>query len=286
MKLRSAIFFCTVAIGLTTVGCKKEKINELVKWVPNDPTVSANIKLINTYAWLLPSFTTTNPALTAGQHAYLYRDTFKLNGNPNSYAGVWPGPAPYSLNPAGTFNFRIVWAKQLAGVPKPVAGDTIVTKSVKLDPGKYYSFFFTDSLANPDLVVINDEYVTNPPTGTYRIRFGNFLPNVRDTVSIFSRKEKRVIFTDVLYKSVTPFIQLKVQLTADTFDVQRRGVGENPYTLPVPPLTNVRLSYAFFLPVELRSYTLYTRGNPRLRTGALPNQRLERPPEIVVYTNR
>ncbi len=269
MKIKSLIIFCTAAMGLVLVACEKNKINELVKWVPNDPTTSANIKLINTYAWLLPSFTTTSPALTAGQHAYLYRDTFKLNGNPNSYAGVWPGPTPYSLNPAGTFTFRMVWAKQVAGLPRPVAGDTIVTKSVKLDAGKYYSFFFTDSLANADLVVVNDDYKTDPAPGTYRIRFGNFVPNVRDTINIFSRREGKVIFSDVVYKSVSPFIDLKVPSTTDTLDIQRRGVGANPYTS-----TNLFLA---FTPTQLRSYTVFTRGNPRV---------VGRTATISLYTNR
>lgn len=286
MKVKSIIFFCLAGLAVAMVACEKNKIKELEKWVGSDETTNANIKLIHTFASLTPSFTTTNPVLTAGQHVYLYRDTFKLNGTPNIYGGVWPGPVPYSLIPAGTFNYRLVFAKQVNGLPVPAAGDTIINKQLKLDAGKYYSFFFTDSLANPDMVVVNDEYVTNLPTGTYRIRFGNFVPNVKDTVSIFSRRENKVIFTDVLYKSVTPFIQLDVPLIADTFDVQRRGVGENPYALPSPPLTNVKVPYVFFSPVQLRSYTLYTRGNPRLRTGALPGQALARPPEIVVYTNR
>ena len=269
MKIKSLIIFCIAAVGVAMAGCEKKKIDELVKWVPSDPATNANIKLINTYAWLLPSFTTTNPSLTAGQHAFLYRDTFKLNGNPNSYGGVWPGPVPYSLNPAGTFTFRMVWARQVGGLPKPAAGDTVVTKTVKLDAGKYYSFFFTDSLANPDLVVVNDDYKTDPPVGNYRIRFGNFVPNVKDTVSIYSRKEGRVIFTDVLYKTVTPFIQLKVPVSSDTLDIQRRGVGANPYSG-----TNLFLVLS---PSSLRSYTVYTRGNPRV---------VGRTPTMVSHTNR
>lgn len=257
------------AFGFAMVSCEKNKVDELVKWVPSDPTTNANIKLINTYAWLLPSFITTNPALTAGQHAYLYRDTFKLNGNPNSYGGVWPGPTPYSLNPAGTFNFRLVWAKQVNGLPKPTAGDTIVTKNVKLEAGKYYSFFFTDSLANPDIVVVNDDYKTDPAIGNYRIRFGNFVPNIKDTVSLFSRRENKIIFTDVLYKSMSPFIELKVPSTSDTLDIIRRGVGANPYTG-----TNLYLALS---PSSLRSYTVFTRGNPRV---------VGRTPTITVNTNR
>lgn len=269
MKFRTILTCSLAALTIGLMSCEKKKIDELIKWQYSDQATNANIKLINTYAWLTPSFTTTNPSLTAGQHLYLYRDTFKLNGNPNSYGGVWPGPVPYSLNPAGTFNFRLVWAKQVGGIPTPTPGDTIVNKVIKLDAGKFYSFFITDSIPNADLVVVNDEYVTDPPVGTYRIRFGNFVPNTRDTVSIFSRREGKVIFQDVLYKQVTPFIQLNIPSVSDTFDIQRRGVGANPYTG-----TNLFLAFS---PVSLRSYTIFTRGNPRV-SG--------RSATIASYTNR
>lgn len=279
MKLNKIFSIALVLAGgiIMATGCEKDKLDGLVKWEPYDPATSANIRLLHAYAWLSPAVTVTSPSLASGQHFYFYRDTFKLNGNPISYGGNWPGPSVYSLQPAGSYDFRLVLARQATVngvvVPKPNAGDTFITKKLTLEAGKYYSAFITDTLPNKDLWMIEDKI--NPVYDTaYYIRLAHLLVNNKDTLNVFSRRENRNIISDITYKTASEFVRLRVPTSADTFEIIRRGPGTNPYTVTGTSPTN-RVNT--FVGTPGRYYTLIARGNPRVAGRAAA---------VGFYTNR
>ncbi len=249
-----------LGMALAISACEKTQLDELRKTEFYDPATSANVRFLHVYPWLTPAVTTTNPSLASGQHFYIYRDTFKLNGNPISYGGNWPGPSVYSLQPVGSFDFRIVLARQVANLPRPSAGDTLVVKRMDLAAGKYYSAFICDTFNNRDLWVIEDKI--DPVYDTMcSIRLVHLLIHNRDTISIFSRRENREIASNVTYKTASEFVKMRVYSTADTFDIIRRGPGSNPYNTTGTGRNNWITG---FVGTPGRYYTLIARGNSRV----------------------
>lgn len=269
IKLGAAMFGMAVAIS----ACEKTQLDELRKTEFYDPATSANVRFLHAYPWLTPAITTTNPSLASGQHFYIYRDTFKLNGNPISYGGNWPGPSVYSLQPVGAFDFRVVVARQVNGLPRPNAGDTFITKRLDLAAGKYYSAFISDTLNNRDLWMIEDKIDPVYDT-TFSIRLVHLLINNRDTISVFSRRENREIISNMTYKTASEFVKIRIPTTSDTFDIIRRGPGNNPFITTGASRNNWVTS---FLGTPGRYYTLIARGNSRV-TG--------RAASMGLYTNR
>jgi hypothetical protein len=254
-------FFIISITILTTMlySCKRnniEKVNEIFQYI--DSSAGANVKIVHCFAGNTPQLPTA-ANLTTGPQVFFYADGKKLNGNALSYAGAWPSPQVYATVAAGS-NVRIdvVMARlNLAVVPNrpaPIVGDTLVSFNTNLEKGKFYSFYFGDSVPTYK-VTVKEDNLTPPAYQTFKIRLANFLMDPMDTLEARSRITNQVIFQNVAHKDVTPWVEIPLPvLETDTLDIKIKGAATN-----LTPTTGLVLAAT-----GLRMYTVVARGKRSL----------------------
>lgn len=249
--------------GITIMGlaaCEKNLLeNNIPQHFPDD-NATAYVKFIHAYAGKTPALTSG-----AGPNVLMYlNDTLgriTAVNNPLSFTvsgGQYPTPSTATTNvrswytavPSGSFTMLGVLARLSGTVPAPVAGDTIFRSAVNLQPGKNYTAFLSDTLQSPSITLIPDEYGTIAD-GKYKIRLANFVAWPGDIQEVYSYREKRVIISNVGYKTAGAFIELDVPSQRDTF-VIRKLSGPSP--------ADYSTTILGFSPVGKRAYTLFTRG--------------------------
>ena len=240
--------------------CEKDLIDANQKWEFSNPN-NSNLKVVNAYTSNVPA---PLPAVGTSSTFFIFQNSSKLNGNALGAAGSWPGPTTYASIPAGTTNFNILLSRRIGNeYGLPVRGDTAFRGNIALDAGKYYTMFMIGESPTQSLYTVEDK-IQDPKENFYAVRFANLVVSaIPKPVDIFSRRERKKIATNLIYKSVTDFTQLAIPSVTDTLDVMNAGTTKILYSLNT------------FTPVSRRIYTFYTYG----RTG-FATERLNS------YTNR
>lgn len=240
--------------------CEKDLIDANQKWEFSNPN-NSNLKVVNAYTSNVPA---PLPAVGTSSTFFIFQNSSKLNGNALGAAGSWPGPTTYASIPAGTTNFNILLSRRIGNdYGLPVRGDTAFRGNIALDAGKSYTMFMIGESPTQSLYTVEDK-IQDPKENFYAVRFANLVVSaIPKPVDIFSRRERKKVATNLIYKSVTDFTELAIPAITDTLDVMNAGTTKILYSLNT------------FTPVSRRIYTFYTYG----RTG-FATERLNS------YTNR
>ena len=245
------ILFYSCLIVAAFAGCKKNKLAENQIW-NNSPATYANIRFYNAFTALTPS--AGIPA--NGPSVDIFVNNVRINGAAGglgvAYGGVFPtATGTYANIPAGTLvNFKVV-LNRVAGGATP--SDTIVNTNLNLGPLSQTTLFLTDSLpvpispTNPFLVTVG-ESVSPPITGKFKMRFVNMVAN-GDTLGVYSRRNGALVADNIVYRSLSPWIELPLPPFADTLDLRKTGTVAN-----ISSVSN-------FTGGNQRSYTFIARGN-------------------------
>lgn len=239
--------------------CEKNLIEANQQWESANPN-NANLKIVNTY-------TSNVPAGAPGvgiTRFYAYQNSNKLNGNALPSPGSWPGPNTYASLPTGSAAFNFLLDRRVINDYGVIAkGDTAFKGNMAMDAGKYYTMFMIGESPTQSLFMVEDK-LTNPKENFYGVRFTNLVVSTTPKpIDVFSRREKRKVASNIIYKGVTDFTEIPIPSIADTLDVMDAGT------------TKVLYSLNTFSPTSRRIYTFYTYG----RTGFA----VER---LTSYTNR
>jgi hypothetical protein len=235
--------------------CKNEnaiKDQDVTEFV--DTTKVAFIRVVHAFAGNTPQLPTA-ANLTTGPQVFIYANGAKLNGNALSYGGQWPSPNVYATVPATSpIQFRAIMARlnlsAVPNIPAPMAGDTLLTVMKTLTPGKKYTMYFGDTVANYTLVE-NEDILNFPPEGNFQIRMANWSMVPTDTFDVWSRREQRNLITNVWHKQISPFSTVVVPDISDTLDIRRKG-------------STTATNTVILAGVGLRHYTIVMRGKGTL----------------------
>jgi hypothetical protein len=191
---------------------------------------------------------------------YVYQDLDKLNGNALSSPGAWPGSATYASVKPGTTAFNLILDRRVGNnYGKPVKGDTAFSDKINVEASKFYTMFLIGESPKQSIWTIEDKLV-EPQENFYAARFINLVVSATPKpVDVYSRREKKVLATNLAFRTSTEFINIPVATIADTLDV--RDIGT----------TKILYSFANFNPASRRSYTFYTYGKTGFAAERLAN---------------
>lgn len=254
---RSLLLSTAICVGLA--GCEKNLLENAIPQTYPDNTSTAYVKFIYAYAGKTPTLVSGR-----GPELFLYQDNAKLNGAQTNalawaaYGGQFPAPSSATTNArswytalkSGSSTLYGVQARIASGVPAPNAGDTLFKSTVNLDAGKNYTAFLSDTLQNPSITLVPDDYGTIPD-GKYKIRLANFVAWPGDIQEIYSTREGRVIQGNISYKTAGVFVELNVPTRSDTLII-RKVSGPSPATYTT--------TINGFFPTGKRAYTIVSRG--------------------------
>jgi len=140
-----------------------------------------------------------------------------------------------------------------------------------LEPGKYYTFFITDSLkAQQDKIWVSDVNFLPTDTTQYKVRFAHMILNdsAGKKADVYSFRQAANIFSNVSPGTVSDYIALPTPAISDTLSIRRTGTG-----FELARINGV--SY-----VKTRLYTILYKGSPAT-TGTNVRAR-----SVIVYNNR
>ncbi|MBC7850128.1 MAG: DUF4397 domain-containing protein [Chitinophagaceae bacterium] len=269
--VKSILFIC--CCGIIAASCTRGNLlDENIQWQQVDPGKAANIKLIQNFAGNTPQLPTA-ANLTTGPQLFLYANGKKVTGNAVGYAGIFPATTVYaSIEPGTNIRFDLIMARMnltvVPNVPAFNGGDTLATFNQTLEAGKFYSFMVGDTVPTIRVTVIEDD-LTAPAYQTYKIRLANWVMNPGDTLSLYSRREKKEIIQDVAHKKASDWVQLPLPIISDTLELRKKGSQTIYVTVGGTAPT--------FTPTGMRMYTVVARG----KTGVTAKI-----PSASIFTNR
>lgn len=240
---------------LAMAACKKNEL-DLVGTNP-PPQNSAYLKVVHASAY------TVN-----------YVVNLKLNdgrvSNNISYSTPFPGgglntggstqPWYLAVN-SGSTKLGLVAVRAAATT---VDSATLYTNTVNLESGKYYSAFLSDTAANTQTLLVNDN-VTPEPLGKSRFKFVNLIPNV-PALDLYVGTS--VVAANVPYKGVSAEFRLN---TSDTVRFYLRPAGTAATTTPTSTYPTLSPFAAPFAVPNGRVLTVYSRGYSGATANRLPN---------------
>lgn len=197
-----------LSAAFVQLSCEKEA-DYNASYAESNPFLHSFVKIVNAYPFAQPSF--------AGQTSAAFRFTYNtdlLTGVPTAVGGTFPAaPEYYAVTRAITE--RKLDVSLALGTAPATTRDSFLFRH---DPPifglqKYYSMFLCDSLHKPGRFLIVEDDIKIPKNDTsYRIRFVNLIPNppgATPAIDVYTYATDSLIFSNVKYKGVTPFIELK-----------------------------------------------------------------------------
>ncbi|MBY0478200.1 MAG: hypothetical protein K2Q24_11175 [Chitinophagaceae bacterium] len=261
-------YILVVFICLSALACEK-KVNYNADITYTDAGNFTYVKFINAYPYATPSF--ASPA--NGPTVQLAYNGIQFSATPIALGGSYPTSPGYASVDRGIAALDM-FVRMSTGIPPATVRDSFLFSSiVPFAKGKYYSYFFADSINNSNRRVLVTEDDIREPGGRslYRMRFVNLLANMPSgtpTLDLYSARSQTVIFSGIPARGVTPFIELPVQglNTPDTLQIRYAG---SPTAIAT--LNTVALQGQI-------SFTVFARG----MVGATGT----RAPAISTYRNR
>lgn len=258
--MKKIIAFIVVGgLGFGIFSCEKRSLNDNLPSEFVDPS-NANLKVVNAY-------TSNVPAGAPGvgvTRFFVHQDNVKLSGNALAAPGIFPTSSMYASVTPGRKSLFMLLDRRVNNIyAPPMAGDTAFRVAMDLKAGEFYTAFLV-GVAPTQQVILTEDDLTLPAEKTYKMRFANLIPDPVRGLNVYSRREKKMIATNVTYKQIGNFIELPVPTVSDTLDV----FETTNLVTPVFTLNN-------FFPGNKRIYTYYAQGRLGFRTQALS-----------IYTNR
>jgi hypothetical protein len=247
------------------ISCEKKiNLDDQVEYIAADTATNANIKFVNAYPSLAPTLPVAGTTVP-GPRPFIYLGNQKISGDPWEYGRVFPSNNSgstnfdYSLVAPGIKDIFIMQGRVNPTNNQPVflAGDTLVRRSFNFEAGKRYSVFFADTFPSPNVIITRDEFAI-PQIDAYAVRFANFGSNYPgDTYILTNKRLGSILFSNVSYKSVTPFIELKlpVRITPNVSPVDSFYVIRN-----VTPRLASDSNLITITGIPQRVFTIYSRG--------------------------
>lgn len=253
------------------IACEK-KASYTAEFDYNNTANNAFVKFVNAYAYATPVFA----GQTSASIQLTYNGT-QFNGTPIGLGGAFPGNPNYAAVPRET-SLKEMFVRLGTGIPPAAVKDSFLFAfQPNLTLGKYYTYFFCDSITNLSKRILVTEDDVREPGGInlYRIRFVNLIPNmsagIAPTLELFSFRAKAVIFTGIPSRGVTPFIEVPVQGLNISDTLQIRYTGSSPTSTPLATLNTLAVA-------GQASITVFARG---FVGGVSP-----RAPALSSYRNR
>ncbi len=213
-----------IPVLFLVTACEK-KASYTAEFDYNNTANNAFVKFVNAYAYATPVFA----GQTSASIQLTYNGT-QFNGTPIGLGGAFPGNPNYAAVPRETSPQNMIVRLGLGIPPAAVQDSVLFTFQPNLTLGKYYTYFFCDSISNLSKRILVTEDDVREPGGInlYRIRFVNLLPNMptaTPTLELFSFRARAVIFTGIPSRGVTPFIEVPVQglNISDTLQIRYTG---------------------------------------------------------------
>jgi hypothetical protein len=214
------------------IACEK-KASYTAEFDYNSSANNSFVKFVNAYAYATPLFAGQTSASI--QLAY---NGVQFSGTPIALGGAFPGNANYAAVPKEN-SLKEMFVRLGLGTPPAAVKDSFLFAfQPNLTQGKYYTYFFCDSITNLSkrLLITEDEVREPGGINLYRIRFVNLIPNMpvaTPTLELFSFRARAVIFTGIPSRGVTPFIEVPVQgiNTSDTLQIRYSGTTTTIATL-------------------------------------------------------
>lgn len=188
--------------------------------------------------------TATSPGTPAGLP---FNTTFPSTGS--NYAIVTPGQQAISISAP---------ASSSAG-----SATVINTQNLTLEDNKYYSLFVAGAGAQPEVLLVNDNFEGAADPAKLYVRFINLIPG--STYDVALTTPNTTLATNLAYRAVSPFISIDA-VSGPTFAFRLPGVATNVGTVQ------------FTSSSAGRAVTVFLRGITG-RTGTTA-------PGINVYVNR
>lgn len=232
------------ALCLLMTSCEK---NELRLQETTDPSTGAYFKL----GWFSPGLNSQgvqlkiNNVRQSNQLGFGFTATSTTAG----YAMPFPGGGlntggnnknDYLAVPTGDIEVKL-------SVPKRGTNEdsiTVLTTTMTVETGKYYSLMVTDSFPAAQSYVLNDD-VAYADSGSIKLRFTNAIPNVGGPVDFLRSNTttgiNQVVASNINYKAASDFITMPVVVGTDTIKVRRSGTTAFLATYSTGSLSNRRV---------------------------------------------
>jgi hypothetical protein len=254
MSMKSILYIAS--LGLLMIGCKREDIASRMEGLGTEG--KANVKIIHASAY------------ATNYSAHLRINGVKVSG---AIANATPFPGG-GLNTAGASqpwylaitpgNTVITLSVSKAGAGVGLDSFSLYTGGAYFGADRYYSAYLTDTAANTQLVILEDN-LTLPPDGFSRFKFVNLMPN-QLAMDLYQNNVLRA--SNIIYKETSPDFLLAKGDTARWFI---RPAGAAPTSAPIA-------QYPANWPVAAqtisnqRVMTIFSRGYKGITTGnRLPN---------------
>ncbi len=252
--LKNILYILSAAALL--VSCEKNSLQ-----LPIDPvTIGARLKLINAapdfpgielaiggkkFSGFTPvGATATSPGTPAGLP---FNNTFPNTGS--NYAIVTPGQQAIAISAPATSTANSATA--------------INAQNLTFEDNKYYSLFVAGAGAQPEILLVNDNFEGASDPSKFYVRFVNLIPG--STYDVALTAPNTTLTTNLTYRAVSPFISIDA-IAGPTFAFRAPGSA-----------TNIG-SIQFTSSASGRAVTVFLRGVTG-RTGTAA-------PGINVYVNR
>jgi hypothetical protein len=249
--------------------CEKKVFNNADQ-IPVNASSHTYVKFVNAYAFATPLF--------AGQTSASVQLTYngvQFSGTPIALGSSFPTSSGYATVTREKIHSDM-YVRLASGTPPAAVKDSFIFAfTPNLTRNKYYTFFFCDSINSPNTILTTEDDVRLPSDAKlYRARFVNLIPNppaATPAIDLYSTREAKVVFSNIRYKQVTPF----VELTGDTSLIT--GTVADTWQIRWSGTTTVAGSLAVTINNQM-SVTLFARGL-NLTTGA-------RAPGLSSYRNQ
>jgi hypothetical protein len=254
MSMKSILYI--VSIGLLMIGCKREDTSSRMQGLSADG--KAHVKIIHISAY------------TTNYSAHLRVNGTKVSNNITN-ATPFPGggsntagansPWYLALTPGNT---AITLSVPKAGVNANIDSFSLYTGNAYFAADRYYSAYLTDTGANTQMVVVEDN-LTLPPNGFSRFKFVNLMPNEM-AMDLYQNNVLRA--SNIIYKQTSPDFLIANGDTARWF-IRPAGAAPNSAPIAQHPANYPVAAQNI---VNQRILTVFSRGYKGVTTGnRLPN---------------
>lgn len=222
MKKISIILFTAFVF----MGCEK-KADFIANFTEVNTDNNAYVKFVNAYPLATPLFSGTTSA-----SLQLTYSGVQFSGIPIAFGSAYPASQNYAaVNKE--LSQKEMFVRLATGIPPAAVKDSFLFSfQPDITKGKYYTYFFCDSINNLSRRILITEDEVRPPggPGLYRVRFANLIPNPppgTPAVDLFSTRANAVVFPNIPYRGVTQFIDLprnsNETVFSDTYQIRWAG---------------------------------------------------------------
>lgn len=216
-----------LSAAFVQLSCEKEA-DYNASYTAGNKEIYSFIKIVNAYPYAQPSFS----GQTSSAFRFIYNGEL-LTGVPTAVGSTFPAAPEYFLTVLSKTK-RYLDVNLALGTAPAATRDSFLFRQtpIAVESQKHYSMFLCDSLkSNGRFLVVEDDIKVPQNDTSYRIRFVNLIPNppgATPAIDVYTYASDSLIFSNVRFKGVTPFIELKritASTTTNTFRIKWAGTN-------------------------------------------------------------